>query len=92
MSDLCYGWPVYNRIFRQAELMDRMMEHVGANQSVAVRLENGMAWYEARTRCIDGAHERQCRNWLELGSNASRAKPDFCPNARFFQSCQGTRN
>lgn len=40
MSDFCYGWPVYNRIFRQAELMDRMMEHVGANRSVAVRLDD----------------------------------------------------
>ena len=28
MRDLCYEWPVLNRIFRQAALMDKMMEQV----------------------------------------------------------------
>ena len=89
MSDFCYGWPVYNRVFRQAELMDRMMERMGVDPSVAVRRENGMAWYEARTRCIDCVHERRCRSWFEP-SSSSGAEPDFCPNARFFQECGGS--
>ena len=29
MSDFCYGRPMLNRIFRQAELMDRVMERLG---------------------------------------------------------------
>lgn len=87
MSDFCHSWPVYNRVFRQAELMDRVMERLGAKQSVAVRRENGMAWYEARTKCIDCVHERQCRNWLEA-TTSSDAGSDFCPNARFFDECR----
>ena len=87
MSDFCYSWPLFNRVFRQAARMDRMMDRVGVSPSVAVRLESGMAWYEARTRCIDCVNEQSCRNWLESASPLSAA-PDFCPNAQFFQECK----
>ena len=88
MSDFCCSWPVYNRVFRQAELMDRMIARVGAQPAVAVRREKGMAWYEARTRCIHCVHDRQCLNWLESSSSPC-AEPNFCPNERFFQECKG---
>lgn len=91
MSDSCYSWPLFNRVSRQATRMDHMMERVGVSPSVAVRLESGMAWYEARTRCIDCVHEQCCRNWLESASPLSAA-PDFCPNAQFFQECKETQS
>jgi len=87
MSDFCYSWPIFSRVLRQAELMDRMMDRVGASPSVAVRLESGMAWYEARTRCIDCVHDQRCRDWLQSASPSS-AEPDFCPNAQFFRECR----
>jgi hypothetical protein len=52
VSDFCYSWPVF-RVFRQGEVMDRMMERVGVRPAVAVRIDQGMAWYDARANCID---------------------------------------
>ena len=43
VSDLCYSSPMLDRIFRQAELMDRMMERVGVDPMAAARLDAGMA-------------------------------------------------
>ena len=64
MSDFCYSRPMLDRVFRQAELMDRMMERVGVNAAAAARVDKGMAWYEARTKCMACCSERQCRDWL----------------------------
>ncbi len=86
MSDFCYSRPVFNRIFHQAELMDRMMEAVGVKTAVAARVDNGAAWYEARTNCISCHHERDCCNWLEC-SGGLPVPPVFCPNAEFFGRC-----
>ena len=86
MSDFCHSWPMFNRIFRQAELIDRMMGCVGVNSAVAARVDQGAAWYEARTNCISCCHEHVCRNWLEC-SEGLPMPPDFCPNAEFFRSC-----
>jgi len=89
MSDFCYSWPMFNRIFHQAELMDRMMELVGVNPGSAARIDRGVVWYEARTNCIACAHEHECRNWLEC-SEGLPVPPDFCPNVEFFQQCAET--
>jgi len=86
MSDFCYSWPMLNRIFQQAELMDRMMMRVGVSPVVAVRVDRGVAWYEARTNCISCCHERECLNWLEC-SEGIPMPPDFCPNSEFLRSC-----
>ena len=61
MSDFCYSRSMFDRVFRQAELMDRMMERVGVNAAAAARIDKGMAWYEARTKCIACCSDRQCR-------------------------------
>jgi hypothetical protein len=86
MSDFCYSWPMFNRIFHQVELMDRMMEVVGVNAAIAVRVDEGAAWYEARTNCLSCCHECECRDWL-VCSEGLLMPPDFCPNAAFFRSC-----
>ena len=86
MSDFCYSWPMFNRIFHQVELMDRMMERIGVNPGVAVRIDKGIAWYEARTKCLSCCHERECRHWLE-GSEVLEGPTDFCPNVAFFRRC-----
>ena len=86
MSDFCYSWPMFNRIFHQVELMDRMMEVVGVNPAIAARVDKGGAWYEARTTCISCCHERECHNWLEC-SKRLPTPPEFCPNVEFFRRC-----
>jgi len=86
VSDFCYSWPIFNRVFRQAERMDRMMERLDVKPAVAVRIDRGMAWYEARTRCIDCLEDHRCARWLEYTAG-SVSPPDFCPNAQFFRRC-----
>src|SRR6266487_1214823 len=86
MSDFCYGRPMWDRVFRQAELMDRMMESVGVGLTAAARVDRGMALYEARTRCIACCSERECRDWLARAeSKSSPEPPQFCHNAEFFR-------
>ena len=86
MSDFCYSRPMLNRVLHQAELMDRMMERLGVDLAAAARFENGMAWYEARSQCIDCHSERQCQEWLKR-AEPSIGPPDFCHNTAFFRSC-----
>jgi hypothetical protein len=88
MSDFCYSRPVLNRILQHAELMDRMMERVGIDRAAAIRLENGMAWYDARTRCIACHSGQQCQYWLERAAvEPCVGPPDFCLNSAFFRRC-----
>ena len=89
MSDFCYSRPMFDRVFRQAELMDRMMGCVGVDPIAAARVNKGMAWYEARTKCIACCSERQCRDWLARSEvQAFSDPPEFCQNAAFFRHCQ----
>lgn len=85
MTDFCYRRPMMQRVLRTAKLMDRMMQCVGVEPARAARLDKGMAWFEARSRCIACVHEQRCRDWIagRTGTTAS-APPAFCQNAEFF--------
>jgi hypothetical protein len=85
MSDFCYSRPMLERVLRQAELMDRMTERLGMDRAALARIDQGMAWYEARSRCIACCRETVCRQWLET-ARAPAAPPDFCANAGFFRA------
>ena len=65
--------------------MDRMMERVGVNPAEAICVDGGLAWLEARTKCIFCRHVGTCCNWLE-GSDTRTTPEDFCPNSEFFRS------
>jgi hypothetical protein len=86
MGDFCYPRPMLDHVLAQADLMDRMIGRVGVNPAVIARLDRGMTWYAARTRCIECSHPRECRAWVD-GSAPGTAPPDFCPNAALFRSC-----
>jgi hypothetical protein len=88
MGDLCYSWPQLNRVLQQADTMDRMIEHTRASRGVALRRENGNAWYEARSRCIECPHDRRCRSWMAAQPDGD--VPSFCPNAEFLRACKVT--
>ena len=89
MSDFRYSRPMFDRVFHQAELMDRMMGRVGVNPATAARVDKSMAWYDARTKCIACCSERQCRNWLASSMAAAFSEsPEFCHNAEFFRGCR----
>jgi hypothetical protein len=88
MSDLCYPFPVFQRVLARAELMDRMLGRCGIDPGVAVRLDGGAAWYEARTRCIDCPSGHNCAHWLMRSEGEPQgAVPTFCPNRDFFDRC-----
>jgi hypothetical protein len=80
-----------DRIFRHAELMDRVMERIGVDPASAARVDRGMAWYEARSRCIACCDERACRAWLEC-PDPPTALPRSCANAEFFRRCRMRRS
>ena len=67
MSDFCYSRPMLNRVMRQAEVMDRMIEAVGVDP-VVVAPRQGYGWYAARSRCIACRNEAQCADWLRKSS------------------------
>ncbi|MGI9422925.1 MAG: DUF6455 family protein [Hyphomicrobiaceae bacterium] len=86
MSDYCYDLVTMEHIVSQAETMDRMLERVGVDPNSATRVEDGMAWYEARMRCLDCQSIARCRAWLAgVSSGGNLEAPEFCPNASFFR-------
>lgn len=87
MTDFCYNRPMLERVIAQTGFMDRMLQHLGIRRVDAARMEGGMGWYEARSRCIGCQNEARCRAWLAEASLAVEA-PTFCANAAFFKSCR----
>ena len=77
--------PMLHRVLRRAEFMDRMTARVGVAAAAAARVDNGMAWYEARTRCIACGNEHLCREWLGKGTQSACEPPSFCCNAEFLR-------
>ncbi len=75
-----------NRYLHCPELMDRMMERACVKWAEAARVDGGLAWLEARTKCIFCRHVETCCNWLE-GSDTRTTPEDFCPISEFFESC-----
>lgn len=68
--------------------MDRMMLTTGVNMSRVVRIDGGLAFLEASSKCRLCPDEPACIHWLE-GAEAPETAPEFCPNAKFFKSCGG---
>src|SRR5262245_20451697 len=84
MSDFCISRPMMDRVLQQAELMDRMMECVGVEPVRAARLDNGTAWYVARSRCIACPHDRRCGAWIAEQVTKPCEPPGYCANVAFF--------
>ena len=80
-------WPMFQRVYSHAGLMDRMMERVGAEPSKAVRMQQGLAWQEARTQCLGCPDGRRCRDWLEA-TEPTTQPPDFCRGAALLRRCR----
>jgi hypothetical protein len=89
MTDFCYSRPIFDRVMRQAALMDRMMRRVGADRNAAVSLDGGSAWFEARLKCIACRREPRCLEWLAHAQAALPSDPpQFCHNVAFFRRCK----
>src|ERR1700674_422501 len=86
MSGLSNHQPMLIPYLHCPELMGRMMERTGVSPTEAARVDGGLAWLEARTKCIYCRHVGKCCNWLE-GSDTRSTPADFCLNSEFFGSC-----
>ena len=78
--------PMLIRYLHCPELMDRMMECVSVAPAEAACVDGGLAWLEARTKCIFCRDVGKCGNWLEASDTRSTPE-EFCPNFEFFRSC-----
>lgn len=81
-----FRWPTLKQVQRRQQLMDRMMQASGVDVLMAVRVDGGLAFAEARAKCRHCLHSVACRGWP--GSfKGLQMPPDFCPNASFFLAC-----
>jgi hypothetical protein len=93
VTDFCYSGPMMQRVLQQAETMDQMMQCIGVEPVLAARIDSGMAWYEARSRCIACIHDRHCRGWIAAHQGTPQPEPPmFCQNAEFFRLAKSPIN
>lgn len=79
-------WPMLDTVLCHQALMEGMIKTSGADAYTVARVDGGLAFFEASTKCRFCLHEEACRLWL--ASDELRPAPDFCPNAGFFRSCR----
>jgi hypothetical protein len=80
------SWPTFNQARQRQELMDRMMLRLGVDFPIAIGVDKGHAFVQARSKCRNCLHESECRVWLDT-SGTRPVLPDFCPNVCFFRRC-----
>ncbi len=68
------------------ELMHRMMERMGVDPAESARVDGGLAWQEARTKCLFCRRIGTCCKWFE-GLGAQTTPAEFCHNFQFLRSC-----
>ncbi len=73
----------FDQIFRNAMLIDEMMQHLDIDPGSATVLENKKTFIDARDNCASCAEVDTCRNWLDA-SEALPLPPEFCPNSAYF--------
>lgn len=71
---------------RRATRMHQMMQRLQVDILTLVRLRNGEAYAEARSRCLRCNDSSACLLWLDKGGPT--VGPDFCPNLEFFNACK----
>ena len=81
------NWPMFRTVERQASRLSEMMERLDVDPSKLVRLRAGEAFAEARTKCLQCSHARECLLWLDADPPSGEA-PHFCPNFELFETCK----
>ncbi|MTI44244.1 hypothetical protein JM93_04083 [Roseibium hamelinense] len=75
-----------DRMNERADLMGRMLETIGAMQSLPEGQRLDQELREASSRCMHCKNAEGCKDWLS--ENAAGASKPFqnCPNAALFSS------
>ena len=80
-------WPMFRRVWRRAELFERMALLLGVNLAVGARLDAGEAIGVATAKCLNCRFAGECRSWMEALEGLP-LPPGFCPNRKFFSRCK----
>ena len=78
-------WATSRTEERRATRMHQMMERLHVDVLTLIRLRNGDAYTEARSRCLRCDDSCACLLWLDKGG--PNPGPHFCPNLEFFNAC-----
>lgn len=80
-------WPLTERVLRQFEVFDLVMERTQVDPVRAARKDSGKAIAEARKVCLACLSQERCRSLLARKANADEVMAT-CPNAGFFAQCR----
>lgn len=86
MSSDARHWPQTQRVWRQFDQLDLVMQRTGASPVVAARKDRGKAMAKARNLCLSCLYHGECRARLDAG--AAETIMEFCPNASFLGECR----
>jgi hypothetical protein len=71
---------------RHTNKMSLMTERCGVDIDRLARESGGAVMRDAVFACLFCRHERECNDWLDLGSEGELyTPPSFCPNAERFR-------
>lgn len=80
-------WPMFRQVERQASRFSEMIVQLDVDTGKLVRRRAGAAYAEARERCLNCSHTRECLPWLDA-RQTGRSAPSFCPNASLLEDCR----
>lgn len=86
MSSDARHWPQTQRVWRQFDQLDLVMQRIGASPVVAARKDGGEAMAKARNLCLCCLYQAKCR--ARLDDDAAKTIMEFCPNASFLDECR----
>ena len=80
-------WFRVRRVERQAALLERMLERLGASAGAVARDRHGAGFAEARSRCLVCHRSTECLQWLDR--DEAGIAPPFCSDLRFLNAMKG---
>ena len=80
--------PMTDEVWHRAELLDRLIEHLGV-AGAAARLDGGDALLDAHAKCLDCTVKQECESLLTDPNALST--PNACPNLSFLARCVSLR-
>lgn len=80
-------WPRFRHVERQARRLNDMIEKLDVDTLSLIRLRQGDAYAEARTKCLHCTNAAECLEWLENWPNGGEPAA-FCPIITLLEGCR----
>ena len=75
---------MYNKMMRQADLMDTMIDTLGVRSALESRPDQANVMRRAAGRCMGCNESAACEQWLTENDSAAEA-PQYCRNHDMFE-------